>query len=115
MGVIISRVLHELWWYLNGLSAASGQWRGLQLPLPSESEKGTVSHGQCDSILSMVWRGARLLDVGAGTCPCKSGIQSMGAEYVAHDFQGYSGKGVGSVFQLGYGNIDVVSDITSIP
>jgi radical SAM superfamily enzyme YgiQ (UPF0313 family)/predicted SAM-dependent methyltransferase len=56
--------------------------------------------------------GARILDVGAGTCPYRSIFSHC--QYTSHDFKAYSGSeklGGGSE----YGQIDIESDICAIP
>lgn len=55
--------------------------------------------------------GARVLDVGAGTCPYRSLFAHC--EYVAHDFKGYHGEKLGGGTE--YGTIDLVGDIAAIP
>jgi len=55
--------------------------------------------------------GARVLDIGAGTCPYRTMFSHC--EYKAHDFKKYTGEKLGGTTQ--YGNIDYVSEITSIP
>lgn len=55
--------------------------------------------------------GVRVLDIGAGTCPYRSMFSHC--EYKAHDFKKYTGEKLGGTVQ--YGNIDYVSEITSIP
>ncbi|CAK9038722.1 unnamed protein product [Durusdinium trenchii] len=59
----------------------------------------------------------QVLDVGAGTAPCKPFIRSLGYTYTAQDAMEYAGaEGMaGSVFLHGYADIDVVSDITAMP
>jgi 2-polyprenyl-3-methyl-5-hydroxy-6-metoxy-1,4-benzoquinol methylase len=54
--------------------------------------------------------GARVLDVGAGTCPYRSRFAHC--EYVAHDFKRYEGVKLGG--GTDYGRIDLVGDVTSI-
>jgi SAM-dependent methyltransferase len=56
-------------------------------------------------------RGARVLDVGAGTCPYRPRFAHC--EYVTHDFKAYEGEKLGGGSD--YGRIDLVSDITAIP
>jgi SAM-dependent methyltransferase len=55
--------------------------------------------------------GSRVLDVGAGTCPYRMAFAHC--EYVAHDFKKYAGVKLGGV--PGYGQLDIVSDITALP
>jgi len=55
--------------------------------------------------------GARVLDVGAGTCPYRRRFAHC--QYVAHDFKAYQGEKLGGGKE--YGRIDLVSDITAIP
>lgn len=55
--------------------------------------------------------GTRVLDVGAGTCPYRSLFNHC--EYSTHDFQQLPGHQL--LERSGYGHIDFVSDITSIP
>ena len=59
----------------------------------------------------------QVLDVGAGTAPCKPIIRSLGYAYTAQDAKEYAGtEGIaGSVFLHGYADIDVVSDIANMP
>jgi ubiquinone/menaquinone biosynthesis C-methylase UbiE len=55
--------------------------------------------------------GARVLDVGAGTCPYKPLLAHC--RYEAHDFKRYDGVKLGG--SSDYGQIDHASDITQIP
>jgi predicted SAM-dependent methyltransferase len=55
--------------------------------------------------------GAHVLDIGAGTCPYRSIFSHC--EYKTHDFKKYTGEKLGGTAQ--YGNIDYISEITSIP
>jgi predicted SAM-dependent methyltransferase len=55
--------------------------------------------------------GARVLDVGAGTCPYRPLFSHC--RYVAHDFKEYQGEKLGG--GTDYGDIDLVGDITAIP
>jgi len=55
--------------------------------------------------------GARVLDVGAGTCPYR-GLFSH-TRYVTHDFKKYEGVKLGGASE--YGTIDIVSEIGRIP
>ncbi len=55
--------------------------------------------------------GAKVLDVGAGTCPYRSLFSHC--DYKAHDFEKYEGIKLGGKSQ--YGTIDYSSDIVSIP
>lgn len=55
--------------------------------------------------------GARVLDVGAGTCPYR-GLFSH-CDYKTHDFKQYEGVKLGGTHD--YGQIDYVSDVASIP
>ncbi len=54
---------------------------------------------------------ARVLDVGAGTCPYRSFLTHC--RYEAHDFKRYDGVKLGGT--SAYGHIDHASDITKIP
>ncbi|KKP36084.1 MAG: Methyltransferase type 11 [candidate division TM6 bacterium GW2011_GWF2_32_72] len=54
--------------------------------------------------------GAKVLDVGAGTCPYKNLFKHC--EYRTHDFKKYEGPKLDA---KEYGHIDYVSDICSIP
>lgn len=81
----------------------------------------------CQSLVTLVRRsppGAILLDVGAGSCPCRVTVETMrpDLQYLAHDFAGYREAHVESVaarkiMSMGYckPGLDVVSDITAIP
>ena len=67
-------------------------------------------------VLLALPRGLRILDVGAGEAPYKKWC--VGQEYLAQDFAEYDGVGDGVGFQTGTWdrtNIDIVSDIISIP
>ncbi|HXY05093.1 MAG TPA: glycosyltransferase [Burkholderiaceae bacterium] len=55
--------------------------------------------------------GAKVLDVGAGTCPYRARFAHC--EYVTHDFKRYNGEKLGG--GTAYGRIDIASDITAIP
>jgi len=55
--------------------------------------------------------GARVLDVGAGSCPHRRDFSHC--TYVAHDFKKLKQEQLQG--ETGYGQIDVVSDICSIP
>ncbi len=55
--------------------------------------------------------GARVLDVGAGTCPYRPLFAHC--DYVTHDFKRYDGVKLGG--GTDYGAIDLVSEITAIP
>lgn len=55
--------------------------------------------------------GARVLDVGAGTCPYRALFAHC--EYKTHDFKKYEGVKLGNTHQ--YGQIDYVSEISQIP
>ena len=55
--------------------------------------------------------GSRVLDVGAGTCPYRSFFAHC--EYKTQDFKKY--KGIKKTGGTEYGDIDYVSDVTSIP
>lgn len=55
--------------------------------------------------------GARVLDVGAGTCPYR-GLFAH-ADYVSHDFKRYEGVKLGG--GTAYGAIDLVSEIDHLP
>ncbi len=55
--------------------------------------------------------GARVLDVGAGTCPYRPRFAHC--EYLAHDFKQYEGVKLGG--GTDYGRIDLVSDVVAIP
>ena len=55
--------------------------------------------------------GARVLDVGAGTCPYRNVFSHC--DYHTHDFKRYEGVKLGNTTE--YGHIDYVSDITAIP
>ena len=55
--------------------------------------------------------GMRVLDIGAGTCPYRR--MFLHCEYKAHDFKKYTGEKLGGTTE--YGNIDYISDITSVP
>lgn len=55
--------------------------------------------------------GARLLDVGAGTCPYRSLFSHC--DYKTHDFKKYTGEKLGGTTE--YGTIDYESDIIDIP
>jgi SAM-dependent methyltransferase len=58
--------------------------------------------------------GSRVLDVGAGSTPYRHLFD--GCEYRTHDFAKYEGTSEGLMTDVwGYGEIDYVSDITSIP
>jgi SAM-dependent methyltransferase len=60
--------------------------------------------------------GSRLLDAGAGQQRYKDCCSHL--EYVSQDFAQYDGKGDQTGFQMGtfdYKNVDIISDITSIP
>lgn len=54
---------------------------------------------------------AKVLDVGAGTCPYRHLFEHC--EYTTHDFKGYHGEKLGGGND--YGKIDLVGDITDIP
>ncbi len=56
-------------------------------------------------------KGARVLDVGAGTCPYRSYF--VHCDYKTHDFKKYTGEKLGGTTE--YGAIDFESDITNIP
>lgn len=58
-----------------------------------------------------VCAGARVLDIGAGTCPYRSFFSHC--DYKTHDFKRYDGVKLGNTNQ--YGKIDYESDITNIP
>jgi ubiquinone/menaquinone biosynthesis C-methylase UbiE len=55
--------------------------------------------------------GAKVLDVGAGTCPYRSMFAHC--EYKTHDFKHYEGEKLGNTRE--YGQIDYESEITAIP
>ncbi len=55
--------------------------------------------------------GARVLDVGAGTCPYRDFFSHC--DYRTQDFKGYAD--IRKDGDVGYGHIDYVSDITEIP
>jgi ubiquinone/menaquinone biosynthesis C-methylase UbiE len=55
--------------------------------------------------------GSKVIDIGAGTCPYKSLFNHC--DYYAHDFKKYSGEKLGGTKD--YADIDIVSDIESIP
>lgn len=55
--------------------------------------------------------GARVLDIGAGTCPYRRLFSHC--DYKSHDFKKYDGVKLGNTTE--YGHIDYVSDIGSIP
>jgi SAM-dependent methyltransferase len=55
--------------------------------------------------------GARVLDVGAGTCPYRARFAHC--DYRTHDFKRYEGEKLGG--GSAYGHIDYASDITAIP
>jgi len=55
--------------------------------------------------------GARVLDVGAGTCPYRERFSHC--RYEAQDFKRYEGEKLGG--GVAYGRIDFASDITAIP
>ena len=55
--------------------------------------------------------GARVLDVGAGTCPYRPRFAHC--QYLSHDFKRYEGAKLGGGVE--YGHIDLVSDVTAIP
>lgn len=59
----------------------------------------------------------KVLDVGAGTAPCKPIIRSLGYAYTAQDAKEYVGTEAiaGSVFLHGYADIDIVSDLAAMP
>eukprot|EP00927_Polykrikos_kofoidii_P060645 TRINITY_DN55582_c0_g1_i1.p1 TRINITY_DN55582_c0_g1~~TRINITY_DN55582_c0_g1_i1.p1 ORF type:complete len:686 (+),score=93.82 TRINITY_DN55582_c0_g1_i1:258-2315(+) len=86
----------------------------------------------CDHFASIARQvlppGGVVVDVGAGTAPCRAGLESAGLKYLAQDLKGYHvrrgggqpsrsrfGHSRGSVFEKGYGIIDIVSNITNIP
>ena len=59
---------------------------------------------------------SRILDAGAGTQRYRKYCKNL--KYVSQDFGQYEGKGDGAALQTGefeYGQLDIVSDITSIP
>lgn len=58
-----------------------------------------------------VFKGASVLDVGAGTCPYRSFFSHC--DYKTHDFKKYTGEKLGGTTE--YGKIDFVSDISNIP
>ncbi|CAJ1442640.1 unnamed protein product [Effrenium voratum] len=60
---------------------------------------------------------SKVLDVGAGTAPCKPVMEKAGLAYTSQDAMAYTGtEGIaGSVFLHGYADIDIVSDIIAIP
>lgn len=67
-------------------------------------------------VLESIPSGARLLDAGAGEQQFRKYCTHL--KYVSQDFAEYDGAGDGSGLQTGkwdYRNIDIVSDITSIP
>lgn len=55
--------------------------------------------------------GARVLDVGAGTCPYRELFAHC--DYRTHDFKQYEGVKLGNTHE--YGHIDYVSDVAGIP
>jgi|GEM_PF-1110800 len=55
--------------------------------------------------------GARVLDIGAGTCPYRERFSHC--QYQTHDFKRYEGEKLGGT--TAYGRIDFVSDIAAIP
>ena len=66
--------------------------------------------------LSSLPAGSRILDAGAGTQRYRRFCNHL--NYVSQDFGQYDGKGDSIGLQTGefdYGNLDIVSDITSIP
>ena len=68
-----------------------------------------------DTLLT-VPKNSRILDAGAGTQRYRKYCKHL--EYVSQDFGEYDGKGDGAALQTGefdYGNLDIISDITSIP
>ena len=56
-------------------------------------------------------KGSKVLDVGAGTCPYKNLF--VHCEYYSQDFKKYPGEKLGGTEK--YGDIDIASDILSIP
>lgn len=81
----------------------------------------------CQHISNLVLKsppGSILLDVGAGSCPCRPVVQRLrpDVQYLAHDFAGYQEAHVESVaaksiMSAGYckPGLDLISDITRIP
>ena len=69
-----------------------------------------------EEMLSNIPASSRILDAGAGTQRYRRYCEHL--DYVAQDFAEYDGKGDDSALQTGdfdYGELDIVSDITSIP
>jgi SAM-dependent methyltransferase len=67
-------------------------------------------------VLKSIPAGSRILDAGAGTQRYKSFCGHL--DYVSQDFAAYDGIGDGSGIQKGsfnYGELDIISDISSIP
>lgn len=86
--------------------------RSSQLPIEQIHDFNQLSRNQWVKAKAIeVTPGSKVLDVGAGTCLYRSLFSHC--EYVSHDFQGYDGYRENKEGQ--YGQIDIKSDITSIP
>lgn len=92
-------------------------WRGIRAYLSRSAEETYARRRRfVISCLASLPRGARLIDVGAGTGRYREHCAHLG--YVSQDFCQYDGAGDGAGFQSGdwdTSRIDLVSDITHIP
>jgi len=69
-----------------------------------------------EQALARIPAGSRILDAGAGECSYKRFCVDL--DYVSQDFAEYDGKGDDRGLQMGkwyQSNLDIISDITSIP
>jgi SAM-dependent methyltransferase len=89
--------------------------RALNAPPRSSAEINAWNQSNRDAwvtqVASATPSGARVLDVGAGTCPYRALFAHT--DYRSHDFKAYEGVKLGNT--TSYGHIDVVSDIVRIP
>lgn len=90
-------------------------FRRIIRPAVGISNEGAREHW-IKKTLSAIPGGGRILDAGAGTQQYKPYCSHL--HYVSQDFGAYDGKGDSSGLQTGgfnYGELNIISDITSIP